>query len=61
MEVVIQHRRRTAASPPRERAVAAGAPSVGVTTSQSPAALFGAGASLCVADFADARLGEALA
>ena len=42
-------------------AVAAGAPSVGVTTSQSPAALFGAGASLCVADFADARLGEALA
>ena len=39
-------------------AVAAGAPSVGVTTSQSPAALFGAGASLCVADFADARLGE---
>jgi HAD superfamily hydrolase (TIGR01509 family) len=42
-------------------AVAAGAPSVGVTTSQSPAALFGAGASLCVTDFADARLGEALA
>jgi len=42
-------------------AVAAGAPSVGVTTSQSPAALFGAGASLCVTDFTDARLGEALA
>jgi phosphoglycolate phosphatase-like HAD superfamily hydrolase len=42
-------------------AVAAGAPSVGVTTSQSPAALFGAGASLCVTDFADARLEEALA
>ena len=41
-------------------AVPAGAPAVGITTSQSPAALFGAGASLCIADFADARLDEAL-
>ena len=42
-------------------AVAAGLPAVGVTTSQSPDSLFNAGASLCVADFADDGLLEALA
>ena len=42
-------------------AVAAGLPAVGVTTSQSPDSLFDAGASLCVADFADDGLLEALA
>ena len=45
-------------------AVAAGLPAVGVTTSlgfKSPDSLFNAGASLCVADFADDGLLEALA
>jgi HAD superfamily hydrolase (TIGR01509 family) len=42
-------------------AVASGLPAVGVTTSQSPDSLFNAGASLCVADFADDGLLQALA